>query len=94
MSRKRLTITGDGPHARDGRAVGRANTNEFCKRLSVAALPVPCKSLLAGSSSVIHADTLTLTVAERPFQMAPREERAFKSLIKDGVRGFARSKWH
>jgi len=70
------------------------NTNKFCKRLSVAALPVPCMSLLAGSSSAIHADTLTLTVAERSFQLAPREARAFKRLIKDGVRGFARSKWH
>lgn len=93
MSRKRLTITGEGTLARDGLVVGGMNTNKFCKRLSVATLPVPRMSLLAGSSSAIHADGLTLPAAERSFQLAPHEAKVFERLVKDDVRGFARRKW-
>jgi hypothetical protein len=84
MSRRRLTITGDGTLAREGRVAGGMNTNKFCKRLSVAVPPVLCLALPAGSPSAIHADTLTLPVAERSFQLAPREARAFESVTAGG----------
>lgn len=77
MSRRKLTITGEELLTRDGLVGGGGNTNKFCKRLSVAALPIPRVSLLAGSSSAIPADTLTL------------QARVFERLAKDDVRGFA-----
>ena len=86
MSRKRLTKTGEEILTRDGLGGGGRNRNKFCKRRSVATLVVPRTSLLAGPSSAIHADTLTLPAAERSLQV-------FERLVKDDVRGFAGRKW-
>ena len=86
MSRRKLTITGEETLTRDDLVGGGRNTNKFCQRLSVATLAVPRMSLLAGPSSAIHAETLTLPAADRSLQV-------FERLVMDDVRGFAGKKW-